>query len=229
MTATTSDIDFEVVPERLQSLGYAIVHTAANEGSLMSVVRALGCVIGARSFGRVHLRAETSGAWLGRHTESLTDGSTPLRYFALGCLVPAVEGGATHLYDGSRAARLLMARLPGADEVRIRYRSAYRPAVREHPLVAAHEQYGQVLRFRSVSEYNTIVGRPAGLEAADLYAAVESVVSASLAHVHTWRGGDVLIVDNHRMLHSRAPFIGLRHMLRVRYDDPLHETATLGE
>ena len=227
MTAILSNTDFEVVPERLQSLGYAVVHTAGDEGSVMSAMRALGCAIGARSFGYVHLRAEGSEAWLGRHTESLTDGPTPLRYFALGCLVPALEGGSTYLYDGGQAARHLMARLPGAGEVRIRYRSAYRPEVSEHPLVVVHEQHGQVLRFRSASEYNAVVSRPAGLGEADLYAAVEAAITASLAHVHAWHVGDVLIVDNHRMLHSRPPFEGLRHMLRVRYDDPLHQTVTL--
>lgn len=44
-----------------------------------------------------------------------------------------------------------------------------------------------------------------------------------------WRAGEVLIVDNRRMLHSCAPFTGLRHMLRVRYDDPLHQTVNLAE
>jgi hypothetical protein len=31
------------------------------------------------------------------------------------------------------------------------------------------------------------------------------------------------------MLHSRAPFAGLRHMPRFRYDDPLHPTVILGQ
>jgi hypothetical protein len=31
------------------------------------------------------------------------------------------------------------------------------------------------------------------------------------------------------MLHSRAPFSGMRHMLRVRYDDPLHQAVTLDQ
>ena len=174
------------------------------------------------------LRAKGSCGWLGRHTESLTDGSTPLRYFALGCLVPAAEGGATYLYDGSRAARLLAGLLPGADQVRIRYRSAHRPGACHHPLIAGHAQYGQVLRFRSANEYNTVMAKPATLVESDLYATVEEAVRVSLAHVHTWRSGEVLIVDNHRMLHSRAPFAGLRHMLRVRYDDPVHRAVTLG-
>ena len=227
MSTVLSGIEFDAVAEELQSSGYAIVRTAGDEPTLMSAARALGRLVGAHSFGYVHLRAVESAAWLGRHTESLTDGPTPLRHFALGCFVPAAEGGATHLYDGSRAAPLLVGLLPGAGEVRIRYRSAYRPEVSDHPLIAEHEQHGQVLRFRSVSELNTVITKPPGLNEADLYAAVEKAVSASLAYVHAWGVGDLLVVDNHRMLHSRAPFAGLRHMLRVRYDDPLHRTVTL--
>ena len=227
MSTLLSEIEFDAVAEGLQSLGYAIVRTAGDEAMLMSAAHAVGRLIGARGFGYVHLRATGSEVWLGRHTESLTDGPIPLRYFALGCLVPAVEGGATHLYDGSQAARLLAGLLPGAGEVRIRYRSAYRPEVSDHPLVAGHEQYGQVLRFRSASEYNIVIAKPVSLSEADLYAAVEEAVSVSLALVHTWSVGDLLIVDNHRILHSRAPFVGLRRMLRVRYDDPLHRTVTL--
>jgi 8-oxo-dGTP diphosphatase len=45
-------------------------------------------------------------------------------------------------------------------------------------------------------------------------------VSRSLALIHSWRAGDLLLVDNHTMLQSRAPFAGMRHMLRFRYDDP---------
>jgi Taurine catabolism dioxygenase TauD, TfdA family len=221
-----SEIEFDAVEEGLQSFGYAVVRTAGDERVLMSAAHALGHLVGARSFGYVYLRAVESGFWLGRHTESLTDGPTPLRYFASGCLVPAMEGGATHLYDGSRAARLLAGLMPGADEVRIRYRSAYRPEVSDHPLAVEHEQYGRVLRFRSASEHNTVIAKPVGLSEADLYAAVEELVSVSLALVHTWSIGDLLVVDNHRMLHSRAPFAGLRHMVRVRYDDPLHQTVT---
>jgi hypothetical protein len=222
------EIEFGAVVEELDKFGFATVHTAGDEEGRMAASCALGRLVGARSFGYVHLRAEGSAVWLGRHTESLTDGPTPLRYFALGCLVPAVEGGATHLFDGVRAARLLAWLLPDAAEVRIRYRSAYRPEVSEHPLIVGHERHGQVLRFRSVSERNTVIAMPERIREADLYAAVEEALSESVAHIHEWRAGDLLIVDNHRMLHSRAPFAGLRHMLRVRYEDPLHQTVTLG-
>ena len=56
----------------------------------------------------------------------------------------------------------------------------------------------------------------------------EDAVSRSLALIHSWRAGELLLVDNHTMLHSRAPFAGLRHMLRFRYDDPLHPTVIIG-
>jgi len=220
-------IEFDAIAEELDSLGFTVVHVARDEVSLMSAAHGVGRMVGARSFGYVHLRAEGSAVWLGRHTESLTDGPTPLRYFALGCLVAAAEGGATHLYDGPRASRLLEWMLPGAAEVRIRYRSAYRPEVSDHPLIVEHERHGRTLRFRSASEYNAVVARPIGVSEADMYAAVEDALSASLVHAHTWLLGDLLIVDNHRLLHSRAPFAGLRHMLRVRYDDPLNPTVSL--
>lgn len=113
--------------------------------------------------------------------------------------------------------------------MRISYRSAHRPEVSSHPLIAEHEHYGRVLRFRSSGAYNTVEAMPLGVAEADMYTIVEDAVSACLAHVHRWSAGDLLVVDNHRMLHSRAPFVGLRHMLRVRYDDPLHQTVTLGE
>ena len=140
MSTMLSEIEFDAVAQELRNFGYAVVRTAGDEGMLMSAARALGLLVGARSFGYLHLRAVDSRVWLGRHTESLTDGPTPLQYFALGCLVPAAEGGETHLYDGSRAARLLAGLLPGAGEVRIRYRSGYRPEVSDHPLVVEHEQ-----------------------------------------------------------------------------------------
>lgn len=229
LATTLGEIDFDAVSQDLEGLGYAEVSTGGGEDGLMAAVHAVGRQVGAHGFGCMHLRATGSELWLGRHTESLTDGATPLRYFALGCLVPAEQGGATHLYDGSEAAHILRALYPETREVHIRYRSAYRPEISDHPLIVEHKLYGAVLRYRSASEYNSMITRPTGMSEPDLYAVIENALGASLVHVHTWRAGDLLIVDNHRMLHSRAPFAGLRHMLRVRYDDPVHQTATLAE
>jgi alpha-ketoglutarate-dependent taurine dioxygenase len=84
-----------------------------------------------------------------------------------------------------------------------------------------------VLRFRSSTENNEMIAKPVGISEADLYAAVEDAVSRSVALIHSWRAGELLVVDNHTMLHSRAPFAGPRHMLRFRYDDPLHRTVII--
>ena len=59
-----------------------------------------------------------------------------------------------------------------------------------------------MLRFRSVSERDTVIAMPERIREADLDAAVEEALSESVAHIHEWRAGDLLIVDNHRMLHS---------------------------
>jgi alpha-ketoglutarate-dependent taurine dioxygenase len=142
-------------------------------------------------------------------------------------VVPAPRGGETLLFDGRKAARLLAASLHGAREVRIRYRSQYRPDVADHFLIVDDKRHGPVLRFRSATGNNEVIAKPAGVSETELYAAVEDAVSRSLALVHSWRVGELLVVDNRTMLHSRAPFAGLRHMLRFRYDDPLHPTVIL--
>jgi hypothetical protein len=228
VSAEPGGIDFSNVGGELDALGYSVLRTAHGEDALLSTASALGDLIGAQSLGVTHLRATGSDVWLGRHTETLTDAPTPIRYFALGCLVPAVRGGETLLFDGRKAARLLAGSVHGAREVRIRYRSRYRPEVADHSLIIEDERRGPVLRYRSATENNEIITRPVGINEPDLYAAVEDAVSRSLALIHSWRAGELLLVDNHTMLHSRAPFAGPRHMLRFRYDDPLHPTVIIG-
>ncbi len=227
MSAESADIDFNKIVRELEVLGYSVLRTTCDEGALISAASALGKVIGARSLGVTHLRAAGSDVWLRRHTETLTDGSVPIRYFALGCLIPATRGGETLLFDGRKAARLLTGSLHGAREIRIRYRSQYRREIADHSLIVEDQQHGPVLRYRSATENNEIIATPAGISEAALYAAVEDAVTSSLALIHSWRAGELLLVDNHTMLHSRAPFAGLRHMLRFRYDDPLHPTVII--
>ena len=84
-----------------------------------------------------------------------------------------------------------------------------------------------MLRFRSATDNNEMIAKPAGISDAEVYAAVEDAVSRSVALIHSWRAGELLLDDNHAMLHSRAPFAGLRHMLRFRYDDPLHPAVII--
>jgi hypothetical protein len=227
MSAMPGDIDANEIVSELKVLGYSVLRTAHSEDTLISAASTFGISVGARSLGIMHLRATGSDVWLGRHTETLTDAAVPIRYFALGCLVPAARGGETLLFDGRKAARLLAGSLQGAHEVRIRYRSQYRPEAADHPLIVDDEQYGPVLRYRSATQNNEIIAKPTGISVADLYAATENAVSRSLALTHSWHTGELLFVNNHTMLHSRAPFAGRRHMLRFRYDDPLHAAVIL--
>jgi hypothetical protein len=134
--AKPGGIDFNKIARELKVLGYSVIRTTRDEDALISAASAFGSLIGARSLGVTHLRATGSDVWLGRHTETLTDARVPIRYFALGCLVPAVRRGETLLFDGRKAARLLATSLHGAREVRIRYRSQYRPEVADHCLIA---------------------------------------------------------------------------------------------
>ena len=225
--AEPGDIDLNKIGRGLKVLGYSVLRTVRDEHALITTASALGNLIGAQSLGLTHLRATGSDVWLGRHTETLTDAPVPIRYFALGCLVPAARGGETLLFDGRKAAHLLAGSLQGAHEVRIRYRSQYRPEAADHSLIVDDEQHGPVLRFRSATEKNEMIVKPVGISEADLYAAVEDAVSRSLVLIHTWRAGELLLVDNHTMLHSRAAFAGLRHMLRFRYDDPHHPAVMI--
>jgi hypothetical protein len=227
MSVELSELGYEKASEDLAALGYAVVRTPGVESALISAAGSLGRFVGARSVGITFLRSPGSNVWLGRHTETLTDGPVPIRYFALGCLVPAESGGDTVLFDGRKAAGLVLGSLRGARWVRIRYRSQYRPEVADHPLIVQDERLGAVLRFRSESVNNEVVAKPRGVGESELYAAVEAALDASVALAHSWSMGDLLVVDNHTMLHSRAPFMGLRHMLRFRYDDPLHPTVIL--
>jgi Taurine catabolism dioxygenase TauD, TfdA family len=221
-----ADIDVSKIARELEVLGYSVLRTTCSEDALIAAASTLGNVIGARGFGVTRLRATGSDVWLGRHTETLTDGPVPIRYFALGCLIPAY-GGETLLFDGRKAARLLAGSLNGAPEIRIRYRSQYRPEVADHPLIVDDEQHGPVLRYRSATRNNEIIAKPASISEASLYAAVEDAVTSSLALIHSWQAGELLLVDNHTMLHSRAPFAGMRQMLRFRYDDLLHPTVII--
>lgn len=226
--AEFGDTGFGKVGRGLELSGFLVLRTAPGEDALMSAACAFGNLVCARSVGVTHLRADGSEVWLGRHTETLTDGAAPIRYFALGCVVPATRGGETLLFDGRKAARLLEASLHDARKVRIRYRSQYRPDVADHSLIVDDKRHGPVLRFRSATGNNEVIAKPPDVSEADLYTAVEDAVSRSVALVHSWRAGELLVVDNRAMLHSRAPFAGLRHMLRFRYDDPLHPTVILG-
>lgn len=215
--------------ENLNIRGYALIRTAPEQDALTTAAIGFGAHIGAQSIGVKVLEGHDSPNWLPRHTENLTD-PEPLGYFALGCLQPSTTGGATCLYDGRIAARALISQYPELSKVRITYATHWRPNTATHPPLADDPQYGPALRYRSALETNSLLGPlPSGMTEAGMYDAVEAALTEALVIAHRWRPGDLLIVNNRTMVHSRQPFEGLRRMVRYRYDDPNFQTVIISE
>ncbi|MEU6247463.1 TauD/TfdA family dioxygenase [Glycomyces sp. NPDC047010] len=209
--------------------GYGLIRAEPDQEAMTMAAARFGAYVGAGWIGVRLLESPGSAAWLPRHTEQLDD-PEPLHYFALGCLETASDGGATCLYDGRIAAHALLKLRPELAQVRITYRTEWRPSTATHPLVVHDPQHGAVLRFRSVLETNAVQGPlPLSISEEGLYAAVEAALSEAIAVVHRWRPGDLLIVDNRAMIHSREPFTGTRRMIRFRYDDPNFKTVIIAQ
>jgi hypothetical protein len=220
LTRTLNDL-----VEDLHIRGYTLIRAEPEPGAITAAAGALGTHLGARWMGSRTLEAKSDPTWLPRHTEQLDD-QEPLRFFALGCLTSATEGGATCLFDGRAAARTLLAQQHGFTSVRITYATKWRPTKATHLLIdqGAH---GPTLRFRSKLETNSVVGLPADLSEDEMYGLVESALTEAVVLVHQWRAGDLRVVNNRAMIHARQPFNGTRRMIRFRYDDPHYQTVTL--
>jgi alpha-ketoglutarate-dependent taurine dioxygenase len=223
LTLTRTLDDFT---DDLRVRGYTLIRVEPDTEAMTEAASALGVHLGARWIGARVLDAESDTACLPRHTEQLDD-PEPLAYFALGCLTPASEGGATCLYDGRAAARALFDEVPEMTSVRIEYATNWRPTRATHPLIVNGAD-GPALRFRSKLETNRIAEFPARFTEDEMYGKVESALSEATVLVHRWRAGDLLVVDNRAMIHARQPFTGTRRMIRFRYDDPHYQTVTLG-
>ncbi|GAB3221719.1 hypothetical protein GCM10027447_07750 [Glycomyces halotolerans] len=215
--------------EDLNIRGYTLIRTNPSQAALTTAAASFAAHVEAKSMGVKVLESHDSPDWLPRHTENLTDPEL-LEYFALGCLQASATGGATCLYDGRIAAHALASRRPELTKVSITYATHWRPNTATHPLLADDPQHGPVLRYRSALETNSVLGPlPSGMTEADMYAAVEAAVTEALVIAHQWRPGDLLIVNNRTMIHSRQPFKGLRRMVRYRYDDPNFRTVIISE
>lgn len=226
MLAATHDLDDLV--EDLDVRGYALIRTAPDFDALTAAAERFGAHVGSASMGARLLEGRDSPDWLPRHTEQLDD-VEPLRYFALGCLQPAMSGGATCLYDGRSAASALVEAHPELVKVRIAYATRWRPTIATHSLIVFDRDHGPVLRYRSALETNTVDGPlPPAMTEAQMYGLVEATLLEAVAVVLRWRPGDLLIVNNRVMIHARQPFVGTRRMVRYRFDDPHHQTVILG-
>ncbi|MCD0447195.1 TauD/TfdA family dioxygenase [Glycomyces sp. A-F 0318] len=220
-------IDLDELVMDLDVRGYGLIRAEPDQESMTAAAARFGAHVDVGWMGVRLLESPGSAAWLPRHTEQLDD-PEPLRYFALGCLEASASGGATCLYDGRIAARALLESWPELAQVRITYTTEWRPTAATHPLVVHDPQHGAVLRFRSALATNAVHGPlPPSISEASMYAEVEAALSAAVAVVHRWRPGDLLVVDNRAMIHSREPFTGTRRMVRYRYDDPHFKTVII--
>jgi alpha-ketoglutarate-dependent taurine dioxygenase len=91
------------------------------------------------------------------------------------------------------------------------------------PMIVRHPSSGeQTLRFAEpVTDLNPvhleIPGATAGQREALVAEMAKLLRHPQFSVAHAWRAGDVLIADNHALLHGRNAFVhaGLRHIRRI--------------
>lgn len=145
--------------------------------------------------------------------------SVPPRYFMLGCVKASATGGNTIIYDAREAARLIRRERPELAEVSIVYTSKAHGIAAEHRLVEARRTANgsvPVLISRDRTESNRLPAVPPGWSEESFYAYVRTTIGRCVVIDHSWRAGDILVVDNHVTLHARSPFMGNRRMVRLR-------------
>jgi gamma-butyrobetaine dioxygenase len=150
-------------------------------------------------------------------------------YIWLHCLTNAADGGDSTLADGYRAAQLLRERDPAAFDclTRVspgfRYRDETTWLESEGPLIELDNQ-GRIFRVRYSNRTERVEALPAE-ELARYYAARQAfyqlITSDELTLNLKLDPGQMLIMDNYRLLHGRRAFElagGVRH-LRQGYVD----------
>jgi alpha-ketoglutarate-dependent taurine dioxygenase len=149
------------------------------------------------------------------HTENLYLYKPPY-FLLLYCDAPADEGGETLLVRGDEALGHLSSgvrELLERTRVRVRYRDY---CVARH-LVASHPIDGsRVLLFL---EPDPAVDRTLEVGAGPLDTAVLSELRGAIAACEVrqqrWQVGDLLFIDNFKVLHARTPYVGPRLLRRV--------------
>ncbi|WP_136255713.1 2-trimethylaminoethylphosphonate dioxygenase [Onishia niordana] len=150
-------------------------------------------------------------------------------YIWLHCLTNAADGGDSTLADGYRAAQLLRERDPTAFDCLtqvypgFRYRDETTWLESEGPLIELDSQ-GRIFRVRYSNRTERVRALPAA-QLARYYAArrafFELITSDELTLHLKLDPGQMLIMDNYRLLHGRCAFAlagGVRH-LRQGYVD----------
>ena len=141
---------------------------------------------------------------------------------------PSDTGGQTLFCDTTR----VLARAPAAtrrawEQISVTYRTekvVYYGGEVTFPLVAHHPSSGETtLRFAEPVETDLnpvcseIHGLPPDQHAAFLHDLRERLYDPAVCLAHTWRPGDVVMTDNHGLLHGRRAYTdpGRRHLRRV--------------
>lgn len=161
-----------------------------------------------------HTAAPSTHGTVPWHTEGLYLRHPP-QALLLWCQTAGDAGGDTLLLDGAAAARCL----PQALAQRLRsvplavctgdYRAVHR-------LLAPAGSQAEVLRFCDPAiAPDCRIETAEGEHALDVTDAVRAALADAPAHRHAWRAGDLLVIDNRRMLHARAAFTGRRLLQRV--------------
>ena len=156
------------------------------------------------------------------------EGVPSFQFFSCEEAPPADTGGQTLFCDTTR----VLARAPAATRrawgrISVTYRTekvVYYGGEVTFPLVARHPSSSETtLRFAEPVETDLnpvwieIYGVPADQHAGFLHDLRERLYDPAVCLAHTWRPGDVVMTDNHALLHGRRSYTdpGRRHLRRV--------------
>lgn len=140
------------------------------------------------------------------HTDSQLWCGRPPELQVTACLRPAAAGGHSVLVDAHALAAVIADRDPGLGDALVR-------DLRRMPFVFG-DVYGPTLARRGGRYVVTHTPKPMASDAVAMR--VASVIASVPHHTVELRRGQVLLVDNHRMLHGRTAFADTtRALLRV--------------
>ncbi len=222
-----TSISKEVIPFVLNGLdsdGFALVSMPKSEKPETDML-VVSAVVGSKLAQDLsyHVITGEGDGKLAAHTEGIYYPSGIINFFALGCVIPSKTGGATRIFDGRIAARIITNTYPSLSGVEIKYSSlAHKDQFACHPILVGTENHGVTLRYRSNVVTNEISNKQ-GLTDDFVYKVIDEVLEDSVILTYMWSPGDLLFVNNQFTLHDRLPYSGARKMLRIRFDDPTHQ------
>ena len=150
-------------------------------------------------------------------------------YLVWQCATAPRRGGATIFADAGKAWQLAgAAQQEQWSRIELTYateKKAHYGGVATRPLVAPHPRTGHMtLRFAepAATRLNPLSVTCSALPGGELAALVADLQSRlhhpDVCHHHTWQDGDVVIADNHALLHGRTAIAGggRRHLRRIQ-------------